>query len=650
MIRLSNIHKTYAMGDVAVHALRGVSLDIVRGEFVAIMGPSGSGKSTLMHIMGLLDVPSEGTYTFEQREVGGLTEDELAARRRESIGFVFQQFNLLTRTTAVENVSLPLIYIRGRGDSRDPAGVLDDVGLGDRLRHKPGELSGGQQQRVALARALVNNPSVIFADEPTGNLDSESSREIMEILADLNRSGMTVVVVTHDPEVAGQARRVVHMRDGLIQGDERREGAASPGTRPKEEEGRRRRRGGTPVVKVFSLLRQAMRSLAANKARAALSTLGVLIGVSAVIAMMALGRGARATVEEHVTSLGSNLLVLRPGTVQRHGVTMDAAGLARFTLDDAEAIAEVAGVADVAPLVAGGGQAVYRGQNRQSRVLGTTASYEHMRSYEPVVGRFFTETETRQRARVALLGLTVVEDLFGQANPVGETIKINRVPFQVIGVLPEKGASMRGDEDDIIMVPVNTAMKRLLGRDYLDAVEIEVASANELPRVQGAVTSLIGERHRLNEKQRDVFQVLDMAELQATLSETSRTMSWLLTSIAAISLLVGGIGIMNIMLVSVTERTREIGIRKAVGATGSDIMLQFLIESLAISVGGGLAGVALGWGITRAMAIATGWAAAIGWDTVATASSFAVGIGIIFGLWPARKASLLNPIDALRYE
>jgi len=650
VIRLTDIHKTYIMGDVEVHALRGVSLEVDRGEFVAIMGPSGSGKSTLMHIMGLLDVPTEGAYTFEEHAVAGLTEDELAARRRESIGFVFQQFNLLARTTAVENVSLPLIYVRGRGSSRDPAAVLEEVGLSDRLRHKPSELSGGQQQRVALARALVNNPSVIFADEPTGNLDSESSREIMETLAELNRSGMTVIIVTHDPEVAAQARRIVHMRDGAVRDDERKKDAPSAGPAGAEDGKRKRRRGGAPIVKVFSLFRQAMRSLAANKARAFLSTLGVLIGVSAVIAMMALGRGARATVEEHVTSLGSNLLVLRPGTMQRRGVTMDAAGLTRFTLDDANAIAEIRGVADVAPLVAGGGQAVYRGQNRQSRILGTTPAYERMRSYKPIAGRFFTEAETRQRARVALLGLTVVEDLFGEDNPVGESIKINRVPFQIVGVLPEKGASMRGDEDDIIMVPINTAMKRLLGRDYLDAVEIEAASAGELPQVQGTIRSLIIRRHRLSDKQHDVFQVLDMAELQATLSETSRTMSWLLTSIAAISLLVGGIGIMNIMLVSVTERTREIGIRKAVGATRSDIMLQFLIESLAISVGGGLAGVALGWGITQMMAAATGWAAAIGLDTVATASSFAAAIGIVFGLWPARKASQLSPIDALRYE
>ena len=650
MIELSNVHKTYRMGEVDVRALREVSLRINRGEFVAIMGPSGSGKSTLMHLLGLLDVPDAGSYRLTGREVAGLNDDELAAVRSRVVGFVFQQFNLLPRTTAMENVALPLLYsANGAGDDAARE-LLREVGLGDRLSHRPNQLSGGQQQRVAIARALVNHPQLILADEPTGNLDSTSAEDIMALLRQLNERGITVVIVTHEPDIARQARRIIRMRDGKIQSDEQVQ-TVHPKTAPAPEV---KQAEFAPARMTSRELRahvqQAVRALLANRVRTILSMLGILIGVAAVVAMLALGSGARQSIEAQLASMGSNLLVVRPGSRQVHGVSLEAGAVTRLTLEDAREIRTLPAVVRVAPSVSGRGQITAGNKNWNTQVLGTTPEYAVSRASVPVIGRFFTEEEERARARVVVLGQTVVRELFGEASPVGESLMINRVPFQVIGVLPEKGATTWRDQDDVIVVPLSTAMRRLLGKDYADSIDVEVASAAQLDSAQEAISDLIIKQHHLPPSRQDTFEIRNMAELQAALSETSRTMSWLLASIAAISLLVGGIGIMNIMLVSVTERTREIGLRKAVGARRQDILSQFLIESVVISLAGGLVGIVLGWSITLAMATLAGWATALSVWSILLAVGFSAGVGIIFGLWPARKAASLNPIDALRYE
>ncbi len=651
MIELSGIHKTYRMGDVDVRALRGVSLTIEPGEFVAIMGPSGSGKSTLMHVLGLLDVPDAGSYRIHGQEVGRLSDDELAALRSRAIGFVFQQFNLLSRTTALENVALPLLYAANGTSTDDARALLQEVGLGQRISHKPNQLSGGQQQRVAIARALINHPSMILADEPTGNLDSASAEEIMAILRTLNQRGITLVLVTHESEIAGQAQRVIRMRDGQIQSDERlRESSSTP--RPSSAADAIQ-----PVPSSLTWrelqahLQQAVRALRANRVRTIFSMLGILIGVAAVVAMLALGSGARRSIESQLASMGSNLLVVRPGSRQVRGVTLEAGAVTRLTIDDARAIqSELPAVVRVAPSVSGRGQVSSGNKNWNTQVLGTTPEYAISRASAPVVGRFFTEEEERARARLVVLGQTVVRELFGEASPIGEPILINRVPFQVIGVLPEKGATTWRDQDDVLVMPLSTAMRRLLGKDYVDSIDVEIADASQLADAEGAIRDVIIRRHHLPPSREDTFDVRNMAELQAALSETSRTMSWLLASIAAISLLVGGIGIMNIMLVSVTERTREIGLRKAVGAKRHDILSQFLIEAVVISLVGGVAGILLGCAITLAMATLAGWATALSLWSIVLAVGFSAAVGIIFGLWPARQAASLNPIDALRYE
>ncbi len=654
MIEVTDLHKTYKMGDVEVRALNGVTLTIEPGEFVAIMGPSGSGKSTLMHVFGLLDVPDSGSYKLFGKEVSKLSEDELAVIRSRTVGFVFQQFNLLARRTALQNVALPLIYSHYNAPENQAKNLLEKVGLGSRSDHKPSELSGGQQQRVAIARALTNDPLIIFADEPTGNLDSASEEEIMRLLTQLNETGITIVLVTHEPEIAQKAKRIIRMRDGKVQSDEKIVQAAALETIEADEKITSLQRTFTSTIffkEVLEHFRQALSSLISNKIRAMLSMLGILIGVGAVIAMLALGTGARQSVEAQLASLGSNLLILRPGAGRSGGVSLGTGTVSRLTLDDAnEAKNSIPGIKRVAPSVSGRGQAVYQDKNWNTQIMGVTSDYPFMRAAEPTAGRFFQEEEDQKRARIAVIGKTVVRQLFGESDPLGEYIKINKVIFQVIGVLPEKGANGFRDQDDVIVIPLNTAMRRLLGKDYVDSIDIEVENPEEISSVQAEILSLVNRRHRVAPSQQGSFDVRNMADIQAALSETSKTLSWLLASIATISLVVGGIGIMNIMLVSVTERTREIGLRKAIGAKRRDILAQFLIEAMVVSVTGGLIGITLGWTVTFLMSKLAGWAAYVSLSSVVLSFLFSGTVGIVFGLWPAKKASLLNPIEALRHE
>ena len=679
LIRLHGVAKTYWLGATPVRALRGVSLTIREGEFVAIMGPSGSGKSTLMHLLGLLDVPDAGSYKLLGHEAAGLDDDALAALRGRTVGFVFQQFNLLPRLSARDNIELPLLYGGGatRAASRGRTEALARAfALSNRLTHRPGELSGGQQQRVAIARSLVNAPSLILADEPTGNLDSHTKREILDLLTRLNRAGLTIILVTHEEEVAAYARRVIWMRDGRVLWDRRQRGlavgraaagtGALVGPVPAVRAGATRsaarglgaplarwRTALTPLaVHARGHLAEAMTSLAANKARAALSTLGITIGVAAVIAMLAIGTGAKESLSAMMSKFGTNVLSVRAEWYQPHGRGSDGV-ITRLTTADAAALVRAhPGIVCTAPMVWSGGSLTYRGKDwSPDMAIGCTPPYAEVRAWHPVAGRFFTEAEDRSRARVLLLGASVIRQLYADGeNPVGTTVRLNRVPFTVIGLLPEKGGGGRWDPDNIMLVPLGTAMYRMSGKRFVDQIDVQFAAGADVDELMDAIKAFLSRRYRLKGGKDDAFSVRNEMQWRQALSSMSDTMSALLAVVAVISLMVGGIGIMNIMLVTVTERTREIGLRKAVGARGSDVLVQFLSEAAAISVTGGVIGILLGGAVAFGMAKILQWTVVVTPFSILLSFGFSAGVGILFGFWPARRAAALAPAEALRSE
>ncbi len=643
LIELRGLSKTYHAAGLAVPVLHGVTLDIHEGEYVAIMGQSGSGKTTLMNLIGCLDTPSDGDYRFDGEDVSRFDPDRLALLRRDTFGFIFQRYNLLANATATENVEIPAVYAGAPPAERHSRArdILSSLGLADRLDHRPTQLSGGQQQRVSVARALMNGGRVILADEPTGALDSQSGAEVMALLGDLHRKGHTVILITHDPQLAQQAGRRIEMRDGVIVADTRNT-QHLPGVPKRLLPARAARPAAGLLPDLIEAVRMAGRSLRANLFRTSLTLLGIVIGVGSVVAMLALGDGSKQAVLSRIEAMGTDLLLVRPGT---RGVRVSGEPVT-LVPEDADAIRELPNVAQAVPEYTAGATLRAANADTIATINSTTAALPLARNWRVEQGAFFSESDVSSHAPVAVLGQTVLANLYPPGfDPVGSHVLVNNIPFQVIGVMARKGATTSGtDMDDVVFIPITTGRMRLFGRRYVRAITVQVDDVWHIDATQQAITTLLSARHRKPD-----FQIRNMADILETAADTQNTLTVLLGSIAAISLLVGGIGVMNIMLVSVTERVREIGIRMASGARRLNILLQFNTEALVVCAIGGVLGVLGGLAVAW-LARSLGQPVVFSLTPVLLAFGSAFATGLLFGYLPARKAARLDPVVALSTE
>ena len=672
LLEVRNLYREFPSGDDVVTVLNNINLQIAAGEMVAIIGQSGSGKSTLMNILGCLDRPTRGSYLVNGQETGAMEPDELARLRREYFGFIFQRYHLLGDLDAMGNVEVPTIYAGYPSEQRRArsAALLERLGLGERKHHRPNQLSGGQQQRVSIARALVNGGEVILADEPTGALDSQSGQEVMRILRELHAEGHTVIIVTHDAQVAANANRIIEIRDGSIIDDRRTDRQSAENNEnnnsnnndssatPTEQSARQlqhdassntpARSASRPLFGFFDRFKEAAlmatRAMLAHRTRTFLTMLGIIIGIASVVSVVALGEGSRQKILEDISSMGTNTIDIFPG---KGWGDRKASSIRTLTAADAEVLAQQPYVDSVTPRVSTAVTVRLGNNSVSAQVQGVGEQYFQVKGISMDLGKQFDRQAVSEYAQEAVIDPNSRKTLFGESvNPIGQVIMLGNVPVRIIGVSKAQSSAFGNDENLNIWVPYTTVLSRMLGQTHVRNITVRVSDSVSSQAAEQGITKILTQRHGTQD-----FYISNSDTIRQTIESTTRTMTLLVSMIAVISLIVGGIGVMNIMLVSVTERTQEIGVRMAVGARQSDIMQQFLIEAVMVCLLGGLLGVGLALAIGALFDhFVKDFSMAFSVTSIIAAFTCSTLIGMIFGFLPAKNAAKLDPVVALSRE
>ncbi|ENX27480.1 MULTISPECIES: MacB family efflux pump subunit [Acinetobacter] len=651
LLEVKNLVREFPTGESTVQILKGVNLEIYPGELVAIVGQSGSGKSTLMNILGCLDKPTTGSYKVKGRETRELEADELAQLRREYFGFIFQRYHLLGDLNAAGNVEVPAIYAGADSSERHARAVkiLTDLGLGEKTQNRPSQLSGGQQQRVSIARALMNGGDVILADEPTGALDKNSGIEVMRILRELNAKGHTIILVTHDHNVAKNATRIIEISDGNIISDQ-------PNVPEVEEhlekqplirsEQKKISSWRSAVDRLGEAFRMALLAMNAHRMRTFLTMLGIIIGIASVVSVVALGNGSQKQILENISSLGTNTITVFQG--RGFGDNSRSSQSKTLIPADADALAEQPYVDGVSPSVNSSVTGRYKEIEASTTVNGVSEDFFYVRGMTFQSGQPFDRSSVMQQAQDVVIDTNTKNTFFKDGtNPVGQVILLGSVPSRIIGVIDAQKGMMGNNDSLNVYLPYSTVMSRMLGQSNVRSIIVRIKDEYPSAAAENAILNLLVQRHGAQ----DVF-TQNADSIRETIQQTTATMTLLISAIAVISLVVGGIGVMNIMLVSVTERTQEIGVRMAVGARQSDILQQFLIEAVLVCILGGILGVLLSLGIGQLITHFAGGTFQMAYSTTSIVAAFVCSslIGIVFGFIPARNAARLNPVDALSRE
>ncbi|OCG45312.1 macrolide ABC transporter permease/ATP-binding protein MacB [Gilliamella sp. Choc5-1] len=649
LIKLENIVREFPAGDSTIQVLKNINLTINAGEMVAIIGTSGSGKSTLMNILGCLDKPTSGTYAINGRTTSELSPDEQAELRREHFGFIFQRYHLLNALTAQGNVEIPAIYAGVTNEQRQKRAseILGRLGLADKIHNKPNQLSGGQQQRVSIGRALINGGQIILADEPTGALDHKSGLEVMAILRELHQQGHTIIIVTHDSNIAKSAERIVEISDGKIISD-----SINPNYQTEQDANRQAKQIKTTktqdnlLAKYYRFrdaFKMAMLSMLSQRLRTILTMLGIIIGIASVVSVVALGQGTKQKILSNINSLGTSTLEIYAGSGFGD---RNADKITTLRSSDADFLAQQSFVHSTTPNLAT--SVYFRIGNLAvtGTVNGVGEQFFAVRGYTISQGKSFDETGIITSAQDAVIDENTVKRLFANQNPIGKILMVGQLPVRIIGVATKQQQGFGSNESLNIWLPYTTVINRMVGQTSLKSITVRVKDNIDLTIAEQAINQIMLKRHGTKD-----FFIFNSDNIRETINSSAWVMTLLVSAIALISLIVGGIGVMNIMLVSVTERTREIGVRMAVGARSSDILQQFLIEAVLVCLIGGTIGILLSFAIGFIFnTVVTSFAMSFSAISIIAAFSFSSIIGIIFGYFPARRAARLDPIYALERE